>query len=207
MKEQRKNKIVYFTLTSAAEAPVGLVIRKAGLPPLFFSFLLFFSSSAPSCSARSPLMKLQEFRGISPEHKAPWEEQTLALQWRRGLSPWWLPPCAYTQECCHSQLQKSRGKPVSDVYLTPDCLPHPLFCMLIKMFVLPKKCRVLSNFRGADKPMTQSRLRVHCGVPRLPGRVTTGFMMSARSGWTASCSSCWIGLNYDLGEIWDILMF
>lgn len=42
MKEQRKNKIVYFTLTSAAEAPVGFVIRKAGLPPLFFPFFCFF---------------------------------------------------------------------------------------------------------------------------------------------------------------------
>lgn len=48
MKEQREkkamiNKIVYFTLTSAAEAPMGIVIRKAGLPPLFFlSFVFFF---------------------------------------------------------------------------------------------------------------------------------------------------------------------
>lgn len=72
MKEQREknkamiNKIVYFTLTSAAEPPMGIVIRKAGLPPLFFSFLLCFFPHAPSCSARSSLMKLREFRGISP---------------------------------------------------------------------------------------------------------------------------------------------
>lgn len=29
-------------------------------------------------------MKLQEFRGISPEHGAAWEEQTLARPWRRA---------------------------------------------------------------------------------------------------------------------------
>lgn len=48
MKEQRErkpmiNKIVYFTLTSAAEAPVGIMIRKAELPPFFFPSFLFLT--------------------------------------------------------------------------------------------------------------------------------------------------------------------
>lgn len=60
MKEQREkkamiNKIVYFTLTSAAEAPMGIVIRKAGLPPLFFSFLLCFLFPLPLLARLAPL--------------------------------------------------------------------------------------------------------------------------------------------------------
>lgn len=157
------NKIVYFTLTSATEAPMGIVIRKAGLPPLFFSFpffcfffiIIFF---APSCSARSSLMKLWEFRGISPEHKAPWEEQTLARQRRRDLSPRrLLGVCEYSGVPFELSLKKNKK---SGAQSLRRCLPHTsspphlLFCMLIKMFVLPKKHRVLSNFRGVDKPMT-----------------------------------------------------
>lgn len=160
MKEQREkkamiNKIVYFTLTSAAEAPMGIVIRKAGLPPLFFSpFFCVFFSSAPSCSARSSLMKLQEFRGISPEHGAAWEEQTLARQWRRACRRGSSRRVPMLRSAVTISCKKSGVKSVQWCLPRTRSPPHLLFCMLIEMFVLVKKRRVLSNFRGAYKPMT-----------------------------------------------------
>lgn len=49
------NKIVYFTLTSAAEAPMGIVIREAGLPLLFFPFLLWGFFPLPLLARLAPL--------------------------------------------------------------------------------------------------------------------------------------------------------
>lgn len=157
MKEQREkkamiNKIVYFTLTSAAEAPMGIVIRKAGLPPLFFSFLLCFFFLCPFLLGS---LLFDEVAGVQRDitrTRSSMGRANFGSSVKTGVSPWQLPTRAYAQECCHNQLQKKWSE-------IQWCLPRTrspphLFCMLIEMFVLVRKRRVLSNFRGAYKPMT-----------------------------------------------------
>lgn len=139
MKEQHNkntiNKIVYFALTSTAETPMGMWLGKQSSfsPSFFFLFVLFFfwfflPLLAP---AHSSLMKLWEFRegsgaaGISPEHKAPWEEQTLA-RLRRGAGEGRVSVRAYTRECCHTRLIKNFKKWENVNFKSPfaDMLPH-----------------------------------------------------------------------------------
>lgn len=101
--------------------PMGMWLGKHSSfsPSSFFSFFFFFCFFLPLLAPLIPLWwscgstEGSGAAGISPGHKAPWEEQTLARQ--REEVPWKWKCCAlrrlsvhaYTQECCHTRLIKN----------------------------------------------------------------------------------------------------
>lgn len=105
------NKIVYFTLTSAAEAPMGIVISKAGLPPLFFPLFCFFFL----CPFLLGSFLFDEVAGVQRDitrTQNSMRRANFGSSAETGVSPRQLPARAYAQECCPTQLQKSGVKSV-----------------------------------------------------------------------------------------------
>lgn len=181
MKEQHNknttNKIVYFALTSAAETLWGCDYGNTA-PSLPFPSFFFFVFCLPLLAPLIPLWwscgssEGSSAAGISPEHKAPWEEQTLAhLRGGpgRGVCMCVRPVmalCAYTQECCHTRLIKTSKVRNVKLKLFTDMLPQArsLYCDLNanQDVCLAKNTEACQTSGGPTKPMTQSCLCTCC---------------------------------------------
>lgn len=190
------NKIVYFTLTSAAEAPVGFVIRKAGLPPLFFFlYFVFFFFSLPLLAQLTPLWwSCGSSEGYHPNTK------------HHGKSKLWLfsgdGPCRLGGSCRVRILRSAvtlSGKKVewnplvftSHQIASPPSFRHQNVCFT-------KKVQGLVKLQGGWK--TNDLIQaLHVLLSTPTSRKSDGVMMSARSDWTGRCCLCWIRLIYDLG--------
>lgn len=119
------NKIVYFTLTSTAETPMGIVIRKAGLP-LFFPFFYFFH--LPLLARLATLWwSCGSSEGYHPNTEQHWKSKLWLVSRDRRVAAVAPGVCVCSGVLSHPVAKKVEWNLFSDVYLTVERLPT-FFC-------------------------------------------------------------------------------